>query len=154
MVEAIVAGIDKKELPPMEPGAMCYMLSKQGYLSDTAGHWHPHLMFFFSGTEPAAWGSNLPGSPIFAFDDAWEHMTVFLVPVREWSDGTADHRPPFERCRSWRCAPRRRATRRPRSRLREAVWGGRRLKASASMPSSGQGAAPSPQASYLDGLAL
>jgi hypothetical protein len=91
MVEAIVAGIDKKELPPMEPGAMCYMLSKQGYLSDRDGHWHPHLMFFFSGTAPAAWGSNLPGSPIFAFDEAWEHMTVFLVPVREWSDGTPDH---------------------------------------------------------------
>jgi hypothetical protein len=46
MMEAIVAAIDKKELPTMEPGAMCYMLSKQGYLSDRAGHWHPHLMFF------------------------------------------------------------------------------------------------------------
>ena len=54
MIEAIAAAIDKKELPAMEPGAMCYMLSKQGYLSDTAGHWHPHLMFFYSETEPAA----------------------------------------------------------------------------------------------------
>ena len=34
MIEAIAAAIDKKELPAMEPGAMCYMLSKQGYLSD------------------------------------------------------------------------------------------------------------------------
>src|SRR5215469_3134597 len=34
MMEAIVAAIDKKELPAMEPGAMCYMLSKQGYLND------------------------------------------------------------------------------------------------------------------------
>ena len=48
MMEAIIAGIDKKELPEMEPGAMCYMLSKQGYLSDRDPHWHPHLMFFFS----------------------------------------------------------------------------------------------------------
>ena len=90
MMEAIVAAIDKKELPAMEPGAMCYMLSKQGYLSDRAGHWHPHLMFFYSGTEPAAWGAGLPGSPIFAFNDTWQDLTTFLVPVREWSDGTAD----------------------------------------------------------------
>ncbi len=91
MAEAIVAAIDKKELPAMEPGAMCYMLSKQGYLDDHAGHWHPHLMFFFSQTDPAAWGANLPDSPILASNDDWEHLTTFLVPVRQWSDGTADH---------------------------------------------------------------
>jgi hypothetical protein len=90
MKEAIVAAIDKKELPEMERGAMCYMLSKQGYLNDRDGHWHPHLMFFFSSTDPAAWGAGLPGSPIFAFNDSWEHLTTFLVPVRQWSDGTAD----------------------------------------------------------------
>jgi hypothetical protein len=90
MVEAVTAAIDRKELPAIEPGAMCYMLSKQGHLSDRDGHWHPHLMFFVSQTQPAAWGAGLPGSPIFAFNDTWEHMTVFLVPVRQWSDGTAD----------------------------------------------------------------
>jgi len=90
MMEAIAAAIDKKELPAMEPGAMCYMLSKQGYLSDRDGHWHPHLMFFFSQTDPGAWGADLPDSPIIAFNDTWEHLTTFLVPVREWSDGTAD----------------------------------------------------------------
>ena len=90
MMEAIVAAIDKKELPEMEPGAMCYMLSKQGYLSSRDGHWHPHLMFFFSSTAPAAWAANQPGSPIFAFNDSWEHLTTFLIPVRQWSDGTAD----------------------------------------------------------------
>lgn len=91
MTEAIVAAIDKKELPAMEPGAMCYMLSKQGYLSDSAGHWHPHLMFFYSQTEAAAWGADMPGSPILAVNDAWERLTTFLVPVRQWSDGTDDH---------------------------------------------------------------
>jgi hypothetical protein len=90
MIEAIAAAVDKKELPPIDSGAMCYMLSKQGYLSDRVGHWHPHLMFFFSKTDPVAWGAGLPGSPIFAFDDKWEDLTVFLVPVRQWSDGTAD----------------------------------------------------------------
>ena len=91
MIEAVAAAIDKKELPAMEPGAMCYMLSKQGYLSDQVGHWHPHLMFFVSQADPATWGAGLPGSPIFAFNDTWEHLTTFLVPVRVWSDGTADH---------------------------------------------------------------
>ena len=90
MMEAIVAGIDKKELPAMESGAMCYMLSKQGYLSDRDRHWHPHLMFFVSQADPAAWGADLPGSPLVAFKDTWEGVTVFLIPVRQWSDGTAD----------------------------------------------------------------
>lgn len=90
MVEAIAAAVDKKELPPMEPGAMCYMLSKQSHLSDSDPHWHPHLMFFLSQSDPAAWGAGLPGSPILAFNDTWEHLTVYLVPVRQWSDGTAD----------------------------------------------------------------
>jgi hypothetical protein len=89
MMQAIVAGIDKKELPAMESGAMCYMLSKQTY-NDRAGHWHPHLMFFVSQADPAAWGAGLPGSPIFAFSDNWEHLTTFLIPLREWSDGTTD----------------------------------------------------------------
>jgi len=90
MVETVKAAIASKELPAMEPGAMCYMLSKQGYLDDHAGHWHPHLMFFFSQTEPATWGAGLKDSPILAFDNSWEQMTTFLVVVREWSDGTPD----------------------------------------------------------------
>jgi hypothetical protein len=90
MMEAIAAAIDKKELPTMEPGAMVYMLSKQGYLGDPVGHWHPHLMFFYSQIDPATWGVGQQGSPIFAFNDTWEHLTTFLVPVRQWSDGTDD----------------------------------------------------------------
>jgi len=90
MVEAVAAAVDKKELPPMELGAMCYMLSKQGYLGDSVGHWHPHLMFFLSQTDSTAWGAGMQGSPILAFNDKWEGLTVFLVPVRQWSDGTAD----------------------------------------------------------------
>jgi hypothetical protein len=90
MVQAVTAAIDNKELPAMEPGAMCYMLSKQGYLSDHDGHWHPHLMFFVSQGDPAAWGADLPGSPVLALDSNWERLTTFLIPVRRWSDGTAD----------------------------------------------------------------
>jgi hypothetical protein len=89
MFETIAAAIEKKELPGPETGAMSYMLSKQGYLSDRGGHWRPHLMFFLPQTDPSAWGAGLPGSPILAFNDAVEHLTVFLVPVGQWSDGTA-----------------------------------------------------------------
>lgn len=91
MREAVVAAVDKKELPAMEPGAMGYMLSKQGYLNSRDGHWHPHLMFFYSQADPAAWGADLPGSPIFGFHDTSEHLTILFIPVREWSDGTDDH---------------------------------------------------------------
>src|SRR5579864_5681612 len=92
MVESIKAGLDKKELPTPEPGAMCYMLSKQGYLSDHDGHWHPHLMFFVPQTEAGTWGADLPGSPILATDDPQDRLTIFLIPVAKWSDGTADSR--------------------------------------------------------------
>ncbi len=89
MFEDMHAALDKKELPALESGAMCYMLSKQGYLSDRGGHWHPHLMFFLPLTDAAAWGAGLPGSPVVgAFTDTPERMTVFLVPVAKWSDGT------------------------------------------------------------------
>lgn len=87
--EDINAAFDKKELPPLEPGAMCYMMSKQGYLSDGGGHWHPHLMFFVPLTEPAAWGADMPGSPVLALKDPLSRLTVFLIPVAKWSDGTA-----------------------------------------------------------------
>jgi hypothetical protein len=90
IAEAISAAINKKELPGMEPGAMSYMLSKQGYLSDSDGHWHPHLMFFVPPTDPVAWGAGLPGSPVIAAKDDPEGLTIFLIPVRKWSDGTPD----------------------------------------------------------------
>ncbi|HLJ88992.1 MAG TPA: hypothetical protein VKZ53_19385 [Candidatus Angelobacter sp.] len=88
---AIASAVDKKQLPSMEPGAMCYMLSKQGYLNDQAGHWHPHLMFFVSQDDPATWGADLPGSPVLSLNDKSEHLITFLIPVGAWSDGTADH---------------------------------------------------------------
>ena len=86
--EAIVAAVDKKELPAMEPGAMCYMMSKQGYGGDSVQHWPSHLMFFYSQTDPATWGAGLPGSPILAMSDTQEHLTTFAIGVQRWSDGT------------------------------------------------------------------
>lgn len=86
--EAIFAAVGKKELPAMEPGAMCYMMSKQGYGGDTVAHWPSHLMFFYSQTDPATWGANLPGSPVMAMSDNREQLTEFVVAVQKWSDGT------------------------------------------------------------------
>jgi len=86
--EATAAAVAKKELPPMEPGAMCYMMSKQGYGGDSAPHWPSHLMFFYSDIDPAIWGANLPGSPVIAIADPLEHLTQFVIPVQHWSDGT------------------------------------------------------------------
>lgn len=86
--EAIAAALAKKQLPPMEPGAMCYMMGKQGYGGDVAPHWPSHLMFFYSDVDPAIWGANLSGSPVVAVADPLEHLTQFVVPVQKWSDGT------------------------------------------------------------------
>jgi len=88
--EAVAAAIAKKELPPMESGAMCYMMSKQGYGGDSNPHWPSHLMFFYSDTDPAIWGANLPGSPVVAVADPLEHLTQFVIAVQRWSDGTED----------------------------------------------------------------
>ena len=90
MFDNIKAALDKKELPMQEPGAMCYMLSKDQYLGDSGRHWHPHLMFFVPRTDAASWGADVPGSPILSGDDPQDSLMIFMVPVGKWSDGTAD----------------------------------------------------------------
>jgi hypothetical protein len=90
MSEGIKDAFDKKELPALEPGAMSYMMSRRAYLGDSAGHWHPHLMFFAPETDAVTWGADLPGSPILTFGYSQDRLTVFLIPVAKWSDGTAD----------------------------------------------------------------
>jgi hypothetical protein len=86
--EVMGAAVAKKEFPPMEAGAMCYMTGKHGYGGDVAPHWPAHLMFFYSDVDPAIWGANLPGSPVLAVADPLEHLTQFVVTVKQWSDGT------------------------------------------------------------------
>ena len=85
---ATAAALDKKELPALEPGAMSYMLSKQQYLNDRGMSWHPHLMFFVSGDAAKSWGADQPGSPIIAANDPEERVTIFMVWVGNWSDGS------------------------------------------------------------------
>ncbi len=88
IVDATTVAFDKKELPALEPGAMCYMLSKDQYLADDGKAWHPHLMFFVSGDAAKSWGAGLPGSPIIAANDPEERATIFMVVVGKWSDGS------------------------------------------------------------------
>jgi hypothetical protein len=90
IIEGIKA-FDAKELPRVEPGAMCYMMSTLGYLNDAAGHWVPHLMFYVPLTDPKSWGADLPGTPVMLnpqFRGAPEPITEFMIPVATWSDGT------------------------------------------------------------------
>jgi hypothetical protein len=92
MVERTRAALAAKQIGEPEPGAMCYMMSKDSYLGDdVGGHWHPHLMFFLPRTTASAWGANAPGSPLLASTGALEPVTVFFLPVGKWSDGTPDH---------------------------------------------------------------
>jgi hypothetical protein len=72
-----------------ELGAMCLMMSKNGYLNDEAGGpWHPHVMFFAPRTDASQWGADAPGSPIMSDSVNYEKTTIFLVVVPNWSDGT------------------------------------------------------------------
>ena len=84
----------KRELPPLEPGAMSYMMSKDQYLSDQGTHhWIAHLMFYTPLMDGAVWGADLPNSPAMLnpqFRGAPEPIDVFMIPAGWWSDGTPD----------------------------------------------------------------
>ncbi len=92
MIAKSKSSVAAKQAPA--PGAMGYMMSKQGVLSDTDGHWHPHLMFFQRHADVAAWGANLPDSPVLGVEGGPGEPTILFVPLGKWSDGTAA--PPME----------------------------------------------------------
>jgi hypothetical protein len=91
--DQIIDGIKafgKKEVPALEPGAVCYMMSKEAYLTDADGHNMSHLMFYLpEGTD---WGAGLPGSPVLQGQKLIlgtpEPVTEYFIPMRKWSDGT------------------------------------------------------------------
>jgi hypothetical protein len=94
IIDALKAAYEKKELPPLEPGAMSYMMSKEQYLSDGGDHrWMAHLMFYTPLMDGAVWGADVSKSPLMLnpqFRGAPEPIDVFMVPAGWWSDGTAD----------------------------------------------------------------
>jgi hypothetical protein len=101
---SIKTAIEKKELPTLEPGAMCYMMSKDAYLTDGGTHNMAHLMFYTPLMDGAVWGANpldaanhvsckFPNSPIFLvpqFLGNPEPMDNFIIPTGVWSDGTPE----------------------------------------------------------------
>jgi hypothetical protein len=101
VIAAIKAAIDKKELPPLEPGTVSYMMSRSSYLTDSDGHNMPHMMFYRADKDGTAWGANLPNSPVMAVNywyisaegypqlKTFLPLLIFLIGVDKWSDGTA-----------------------------------------------------------------
>ena len=99
VIAAIKTAIDKKELPPLEQGTVSYMMSKSSYLTNSGDHNMPHLMFYETDNS-AAWGANLTNSPVMGVNywyisaegypqlKTFPPMSVFLVGVDKWSDGT------------------------------------------------------------------
>jgi hypothetical protein len=92
LLEQIRAAVAEKELAAPEIGAMSYMMSKHQYLSDAYHAWHAHVMLHLPKTDSASWGADLPGSPVLVdttYTEVPEPQTIFMLPVGEWSDGTA-----------------------------------------------------------------
>ena len=104
VIAALKAAIDNKELPPLEKGTVqgtvSYMMSRAAYLTDHGDHNVPHLMFFQTDKNDTAWGANLTNSPVLSVNywylsaeaypqlKAFPPLSVFLVVVDKWSDGT------------------------------------------------------------------
>jgi hypothetical protein len=88
MFDSIKAAYDKKELPLPEPGAMCYMTSKQQYFSRKAGNSDPHLMFWFPQKDHLDWGADASDSPVDVHQYSPQPITEFDISVSKWSDGT------------------------------------------------------------------
>lgn len=100
IADRIKLAFRSREIPPLESGAMCYMMSKSSYLSDDGGHDMAHVMFYVPFKDGADWGANAAGSPVFG-GNYWfytpDHqaeaaklppLSVLLVGVAAWSDGT------------------------------------------------------------------
>lgn len=100
VVAAIKSAVDKNELPALERGTVCYMMSKFSYLTDNGDHNVPHLMFYETAKDDASWGANLSNSPVLSVNywyisaesypqlKSFPPLSVFLVVVDKWSDGT------------------------------------------------------------------
>jgi len=100
IADRIKVAFSRGEIAPPKAGAMCYMMSKSSYLSDDGGHDMAHVMFYVPFKDGADWGANAAGSPVFG-GNYWfytpDHqaeaarlppLTVLLVGVATWSDGT------------------------------------------------------------------
>jgi hypothetical protein len=95
LIEKTKAAVASHGFKTPEAGAISFMLSKEGYLSDvTGGPWLPHVMFFLPHGEAVNWGASKEGSPVIGQDGGAIESTVLFIPVRSWSDGTPAPSPP------------------------------------------------------------
>jgi hypothetical protein len=98
--EALRAALKSKAIPPLEPGAVSYMMSKRSYLQDRAPHYMSHVMFFVPTIDGKDWAANARNSP-FVGGNYWYFtpghdadiarlppMSVLITRVGNWSDGT------------------------------------------------------------------
>ena len=102
-IAGIQAAFAKKELPPLEPGAMGYMMSRQSYLGDIPPSSFSHVMFFLPTRKvDSEWGGLLPHVPLgttsFWFSDPGHEypqaqelppLRLMFIAVPRWSDGTS-----------------------------------------------------------------
>jgi len=92
--------LSRGEIPPLESGAMSYMMSKSSYLTDDGEHNMAHVMFFVAVKDFADWGANAPDAP-FMGSNYWSFtpglaaatadlpvLSVFITGAAAWSDGT------------------------------------------------------------------
>lgn len=100
VMDRIKAALKSKEIPPLGAGAMCYMMSKNAYLSAQGEHNMAHVMFYVPTKDGTTWGANLDGSPVIG-GNYWyllpgheadaatlPPISVFLVATSTFSDGT------------------------------------------------------------------
>lgn len=100
IADAIKSAYARHDLPPLEQGAMSYMLSKAAYLTDQDGHNYSHLMFFFMATDGQPLGADLPKAPLASasvwfpndddnpLDKGFPPLRIFMVGVKHYSDGS------------------------------------------------------------------
>jgi hypothetical protein len=100
ILNRIKLALRTQKVPPLEPGAMCYMMSKSAYLTANGAHVMAHVMFYLPFKDGADWGANAPGSPIMGGNywfflpnhkgdaAALPPVSVLRVGSATWSDGT------------------------------------------------------------------
>ncbi len=90
LIEKTTQAVAAHLFAPPEAGAFSFMMSKDGYLGDSAaGPWLPHVMLFVPHGQLELWGANKVGSPIMGQESSSIESTVLFIPVRAWSDGSS-----------------------------------------------------------------
>src|SRR5215510_3452503 len=77
IIERTRAAVASHDFKVPEAGALSFMLSKDGYLSDdAAGPWLPHVMFFLPHGSAGDWGASKEGSPVIGRDGSTIETTI------------------------------------------------------------------------------